>query len=196
VIRLKEAQVVTLVLGLLLFLGIHLLPTLPDTRNRLFENLGERRYKGMFSLISALGLVLIVVGYSLAPPAPRVFNPSPSAIAIAPIAMAISFILLAAANMKTRIRQALRHPMLIGIGIWALVHLLANGDARGTVLFGAFLAYALIDIFSATRRHAVKSFTPVASQDVIAVVAGVLLALVVMFFHRSLFGVKAVFWGM
>jgi uncharacterized membrane protein len=186
---------VILVLGLLLFLGIHLVPVFPDVRNRLFENYGENRYKGVFSLISAVGLILIVYGYARAPAEPRLFNPVPAAIFIAPIAMIISFILLASANMKTHIRHAVMHPMLIGIGIWALVHLLANGHAKATLLFGAFLVYAVIDIISATRRHAVKSFTPVAKQDVIAIVAGILLALLVMTFHRQLFGVKTVAWG-
>jgi uncharacterized membrane protein len=187
--------VVILVCGLVLFLGIHLVPMLPGMRNRLLERYGEKAYKGVFSLVSTLGLVLIVVGYSRAPAGPQLFAPFPSAIALAPIAMTISFVLLAAANMKTHIRRAVRHPMLIGIGIWALVHLLANGHAKATVLFGAFLAYAVADTISATKRHAVKPFQPSAKQDVIAIVAGILLALLVMTFHRLLFGVRTVPWG-
>src|SRR5256885_12136267 len=98
--------------------------------------------------------------------------------------MAISFVLLAAANMRTHIRRWLRHPMLIGVGIWATVHLLANGHAKATVLFGAFLLYVVIDLLSAVQRGAVKSFAPVARQDAMAVGGGVLLALLVMTFHR------------
>lgn len=109
--------------------------------------------------------------------------------------MIVSFILLAAANMKTHIRRKLRHPMLIGVGIWATVHLLANGEARATWLFGAFLAYVVIDLISATQRNAVKELTPVMRQDVIAVVSGLVLALLVMTFHRYLFGVPAVPWS-
>jgi uncharacterized membrane protein len=186
---------VILVFGLVLFLGIHLVPTLPGVRNRLLERFGEKRYKGVFSLVSALGLVLIVVGYARAPAGMRLFNPFHGAIAIAPIAMVVTFVLLAAANMKTHIRRAVMHPMLIGVGIWALVHLLANGHAKATLLFGAFLAYAVIDIISATGRHAVKPFKPVAKQDAISIVAGILLALLVMTFHRQLFGVRTVAWG-
>jgi uncharacterized membrane protein len=188
-------MMVILVLGLFLFLGIHLVPTLSGMRNRLLERYGEKRYKSVFSLISALGLVLIVIGYARAPAEPRLFNPFPAAIAIAPIAMIISFVLLTAANMRTHIRHAVRHPMLIGVGIWALVHLLANGHAAATLLFGAFLAYAVIDILSATKRHAFKPFKPVARLDAIAVAAGILLALLVMIFHRPLFGVSTVAWG-
>jgi len=185
-----------LVSGLVLFLGIHLVPTLPGMRNRLLERYGDKRYKGVFSLVSAIGLVLIVIGYARAPDGARLFAPFPFAMAIAPIAMAVSFVLLAAANMKTRIRSAVRHPMLIGVGIWALVHLLANGTEKATLLFGAFLAYAVIDLASASSRHAFKPFRPVARQDAIALVAGVLLALLVMTFHRQLFGVRTVPWGL
>mgnify|MGYP000238688786 CR=1 FL=1 len=187
---------IILVVGLVAFFGIHLLPVLPGTRNHLFESLGEKRYKGVFSIVSAIGLVLIVVGYSRAPAGPLLFNPFPGATAIAPFAMTVSFVLLASANMKTYLRRAVSHPMLIGVGIWATVHLLATGHAKATLLFGAFLAYTVIDIISATARHAVKQFKPEAKHDVIAVAAGVLLALLVMAFHRQLFGVRTVAWGL
>lgn len=184
-----------LILGLVVFLGIHLLPVLTGVRARLFGGLGEKGYKGMFSLVAAVGLVLIVVGYARAPSQPRLFDPVPAAIVAAPLAMVVSFILLAAANMRTHLRRALRHPMLIGVGIWAIVHLLANGEARATLLFGAFLAYVVIDLASATARHATRSFTPVARQDAMAIGAGIVLALLVMWAHRLLFGVQAVPWG-
>lgn len=185
-----------LILGLFVFFGIHLLPVLTPVRNRLFSALGERKYKGMFSIMSAIGLVLIVVGYARAPSEPQLFAPSATALRIAPGAMIISFILLASANMKTHIRRVLRHPMLLGVGIWAAVHLAANGEAKATILFGAFLAYAVIDLISAVGRRAVKSFVPAARHDVIAVVAGTALALLVMTFHRTLFGVAPIGWSM
>ena len=184
-----------LILGLALFLGVHLVPALPAVRSKLFTALGEPRYKGAFSVISAIGLVLIVIGYVKAPSEPRLFNPLPAAIMTAPFAMAVSFVLLAAANMKTHIRRALGHPMLIGVGIWAVVHLLANGHAKAVLLFGGFLAYAAIDLVSAVLRNATRSFSPVARQDAIAVAAGVGLALLVMAFHGTLFGARVVSWG-
>ncbi|HEX9171394.1 MAG TPA: NnrU family protein, partial [Telluria sp.] len=184
-----------LVIGLALFLGPHLVPTMPALRNSLFQRYGEKRYKGVFSALAALGLVLIVIGYARAPGGPLLFPPVPGAIALAPFAMFASFVLLAAANMRTHLRHTVRHPMLIGVAIWALVHLLANGNARATLLFGAFLAYAVVDIVSATRRHAVKAFTPSAKQDAMAIAGGIALALLVMAFHRQLFGVRALAWG-
>jgi uncharacterized membrane protein len=185
-----------LVLGLVLFLGIHLLPVLTGVRNALYARLGEKGYKGMFSLVSALGLVLIVVGYARAPSEPRLFNPFPAAMMIAPLVMLVTFVLLASANMRTHIRQALKHPMLIGVGLWAGVHLLANGETKATLLFGAFLAYVVIDLISVAQRQAVKTFTPVTRQDAMAIGSGIVIALLVMAFHRFLFGVKAVHWGL
>ena len=109
--------------------------------------------------------------------------------------MIVVFILLAAANSPSHIRAAIKHPMLIAVLIWSVIHLLANGDLRGTVLFGAFFGYGVVDLFSAVQRHAVKTFEPVARHDVIAVIAGVVVALVLMTFHRVLFGVQVAPFG-
>jgi uncharacterized membrane protein len=184
-----------LIIGLVVFLGVHCLPALPKIRAALATRLGEGRYKGLFSAVSALGLVLIVIGFAGAPSTERVFAPFPAAIAIAPYAVTLAIILLAAANMRGYIRQRLRHPMLLGILIWASVHLLANGDLRGTVLFGGFLAYAAIDLVSATKRQAVKVFVPSIKFDVMAIVGGIAVAVAIMVFHRLLFGVPAVSFG-
>ncbi|HET7032328.1 MAG TPA: NnrU family protein [Casimicrobiaceae bacterium] len=181
-----------LVAGLILFLGIHLVPATPTVRAALAESWGENRYKAAFSLVSALGLVLIIAGYALSDDRTRVFAPVPAARALAPYAMVASFILFAAANMRGHLRRVLRHPMLLGLLIWSTVHLLANGDRTGTVLFGAFALYALVDLVSAIGRGAVKSFDPTVKHDVIAVAGGTAVALVVMTFHRLLFGVPVV----
>jgi uncharacterized membrane protein len=184
-----------LLAGLALFLGIHLLPMLPSLRATLVARWGEQRYKGVFSLTSAAGFVLIVAGYAAAADGARLFAPFPVARAIAPFAMVASFILFAAANMRGHLRRIVRHPMLLGLLLWASVHLLANGDRTGTVLFGAFLAYAIVDLVSVIRRGAVKDFVPVPKHDLIAVAGGAAVALAVMIFHRILFGVAVVPFG-
>jgi uncharacterized membrane protein len=190
-----EIDLALLVTGLVVFLGIHLLPAAPGVRAGLVARLGEQRYKTVYSLVSAAGLVLIVAGYAHSGDRTRVFAPLTAARHLAPFAMILSFILFAAANMRGRLRRKLGHPMLIGLLIWSAVHLLANGDRTGTVLFGAFFAYAVIDLVSAVRRHAVKVFEPVARHDTIAIVGGTAVALAVMTFHRLLFGVPVVPWG-
>ena len=139
---------------------------------------------------------MIVAGYARSGARVPWFEPWPAARAIAPYAMTVSFVLLAAANLRSHLRRALGHPMLIGVAIWAVVHLAANGDAAGTVLFGSFLAYAVVDLASAIHRKTVKVFEPTAKHDGIAVVAGVVVALAVMALHRPLFGVATVPFGL
>jgi len=120
-----------LIAGLALFLGIHVLPMFPSLRAALLARWGEPRYKGVFSVVSAVGLVLIVAGYAVADDRTRLFAPFPAARALAPFAMVASFILFAAANMRGHLRRIVRHPMLLGLLLWASVHLLANGDRAG-----------------------------------------------------------------
>ena len=184
-----------LVLGLLLFLLAHLLPTVPSLRLSAVTHWGEQRYKGLFSLVSGVGLVLIVAGYLTGGRGAQLFAPIPAARAIAPYAMTLVFILLAASHSPSHIRATIKHPMLVAVLIWGVVHLLANGDLRGTVLFGAFAAYALVDLISAVQRGAVASFTPRLRADIVSVVAGVVVALLVMTFHRTLFGFQVVPFG-
>src|SRR6185436_20244747 len=183
-----------LILGLVFFLGIHVVPAVPSLRAGWVARLGEKLYKGLFSLVSGVGLVLIIWGYAVAPRGDQLFAPSMAAREAAPFVMIVSFILLAAANMPSHLRQALKHPMLIGVGLWAVTHLLANGHAKATLLFGAFLAYAVLDLGSAVARGAVKRSVPKRKYDFIAVGGGTALALLVMLFHRVLFGVAPVTW--
>lgn len=185
-----------LTIGLVLFLGIHLVPALPPLRAACVAKLGERRYKGAFSIASGIGLALIVVGYAYAPRGVQLFAPSIGARHAAPLVVTLAFVLLAAANMRGHLRRILRHPMLIGVGLWSVTHLLANGHAKATVLFGAFLAYAALDLGSAAARGAVKTFTPQVKYDVMAVAGGIGLALGIMWMHRILFGVAPVPWSL
>jgi uncharacterized membrane protein len=181
--------------GLLIFLGVHVLPMAPAARLRLREAWGEQRYKLAYSVVSLIGLVLIVIGWRSAGPGPQLFAPFPLAIAAAPYVMTLSFILLASSHSPSHLRAAVKHPMLLGVILWATVHLLANGDTRGTLLFGALLAYCVVDLVSATRRGAVAVFEPRARADGISIVAGTVLALLVMTFHRVFFGPAVVPFG-
>ena len=185
-----------LVAGLVLFLGIHLVPAFPPLRESLVARAGLPRYKGTFAIVSAVGLVLIVAGFAFAPRQVPLFAPSPAAVAIAPASIAVALVLVAAGNLRGYLRHWLQHPMLIGTIVWAAVHLFANGDVASTVLFGAFLAWALVDLVSAIARRAVKAFEPLVMHDVIAVVGGVGLAFAFAYLHRVLFGVRVVPFGL
>ena len=108
------------------------------------------------------------------------------ALALVPIAV----ILFAAANMPTHIRALVRHPMLVGLFLWALAHLAANGDQRSIVLFGTLGVYAVVATISATLRstHSSVSKAPRWTMDIIAVAAGIAVAGLLANFHGGLFG--------
>ena len=179
---------VIMIIGLILFLGIHLVPVAPGLRGSMVTALGYDKYRAAFAAVAALGLVLIIAGYWMRPEDVQLFAPFPQARAVASVLVPIAFVLFAAANMKAHIRKLMQHPMLIGLLLWSGVHLLSNGDLAGTVLFGSFLAYSVIDLASAFHRHAVKPFEPRWSHDVIAIVAGVVLAWITVLIHPWLFG--------
>ena len=192
----RSVPMALLVAGLVLFLGIHLVPAVPALRASLVARLGERSYRGAYSVLSAGGLGLIGVGFGLARGGPALFAPVQGAIALAPYAMAASFALFAAANLRGHLRRAIGHPMLVGTILWAGVHLAANGDLASTILFGAFLAWALVDLASAIARRAVRAFEPNVAHDAIAVVAGIGGMLAFAALHRVLIGVKVVPFGL
>ena len=181
-----------LIAGLVLFLGVHLVPAVPPLRRAWAGALGDKRYRGLFALVSIAGFVLLIAGYVVASPGRRLFAPSVGAIHAAPLVVTLAFILLAASHMRGHLRKTLRHPMVIGVVLWSGIHLLANGDLRGTILFGSFLAWSLLDLASSFARGGAPDFEPNTRHDVMAVVGGIGVSLVVMLLHRVLFGVAPV----
>jgi uncharacterized membrane protein len=187
-----------LILGLILFLGIHTLTTMRTTRAAVIGRLGEGPYKGLYSVISAVGLVLIVWGFSRYRSAGyiQVWNP-PFAIfhPIALVLLWLAFVALAATYAPaSKIKGTLRHPMLVAVKTWALSHLLVNGDLGSMVLFGALLAWAVYDRIAAKRRGDAGA-PPVARfgrNDAIVIAIGTVAYFVVLWLHESLIGVAAV----
>ncbi len=182
-----------LIVGLVLFFTIHLVPSVAPLRAAMVALMGERAYRGVFSLVALAGLALTVWGYSEAPSDPVYVPPSWGHDA-ALVAVPIGLVLFAAANMPTHIRAAVRHPMLLGLLLWALAHLLANGDLHSIVLFGGFAGFAMVATLSAivrARRPAV-SRAPRIAMDVAAVVGGLVVAGLLMHYHDALFGISVV----
>ncbi len=179
-----------MIAGLVLFLGVHLVPAVPGLRRSLAARWDERRYKGIFAAISGIGLVAIVVGYHFADRGPQLFAPVALAHAAAPWVVTISFVLFASSHMRGHLRHALKHPMVIGVVLWSGTHLLANGDQRGTILFGSFLAWSVIDLTASLLRGPIQPFAPTLRHDLMAVVGGVVVAGIVMMLHPWLFGVR------
>jgi uncharacterized membrane protein len=187
-----------LILGLVIFLGVHSVSIVaPGWRTATVARLGERPWKGLYSLASAAGLALIVVGYGLARRDPVVLYAPPAALRhLALVVMLPVFPLLFAAYLPGRIRAAAKHPFLLAVKLWALAHLLANGMLADVLLFGAFLAWAVADRISVKRRpaaqtHEVPAAPPGAANDAIALIGGlVVYAVFVLRAHRWLIGVS------
>lgn len=186
-----------LIAGLLLFLLVHLVPTQPELRTSLAARFGDRGYKGLFSLVSLAGLVLIVIGFhklQLAPGKnPQIWSPPSWSRHVAFALMLPAFVLLAAAYVPSRIRTAVKHPMLAAVKIWALAHLFANGDLASLLLFGGFLAYAVYDRISVRSRAAPGPLGTAPGGlpgDVAAIAVGVALwAFMLLWGHAYLIGV-------
>lgn len=182
-----------LVLGLVLFFGIHSVrmaaPGYRDTQ--LAAN--EQRWKGLYSVVSLIGVVLIILGWVFgAADNSAVYTPPEWGRHITMVLVWAAFILLASANMPAgRIKQWVKHPMLLGVGLWALGHLLANGDLFGLLTFGAFLVYAIINRIAVISRGDPAPVVVRPRSDVVSILAGtVLYAVFVLFLHQWLFGVS------
>lgn len=178
-----------LVAGLALFLGVHLIPAVPALRRPLIARLGERGYRAGFCLVAIGGLIAIVVGFGRAGPEPALYAARPVAVALSPLVMAIALTLFVASKLSGHLKRIVRHPMLAGTILWAGVHLGANGETRSIVLFGAVLAWALVDLASALARGGERRFEPRLLHDAIAVGVGVPLTIVFAWAHKALFGV-------
>jgi uncharacterized membrane protein len=184
-----------LIAGLVLFIGGHLVSTIRGVRASLIGRLGEGGYKGAYSLAALAGLVLIVWGYGnyRAGGYIPVWDPPRAMNHVAALLMLPAFIALAASQSPAgKIRGWLKHPMLVGVKLWALAHLLANGDLGSIVLFGSLLAWAVYDRISVKRRGDAGA-PPSASftrGDAIAVGAGLVAYALFAAFHRTLIGVS------
>jgi uncharacterized membrane protein len=170
-----------LVIGIVVFLGVHLLPTITDLRARLIEKFGENGYKALFSLLSIIGFVLLVWGFAKAPFI-QIWTPPYWTRYVAMVLMVPVFILVIAAYLPGEIKAKVKHPFLVAIKTWALAHLIANGDLASIILFGSFLAYAVFDRITLKRRPATGLVTAQAAgskqNDMIAVGGGLLLYVV------------------
>ena len=144
-----------LVLGLVLFLGVHSVRIVADGwRTQMRARLGEGAWKGLYSVASVVGLVLVVWGYGLARQQPVVLWQPPVMMKhLNSLFTLAAFILLAAAYVpRNHFKARLHHPMVLGVKLWAFGHLLATAKLADVVLFGAFLLWAILDFRAARGR--------------------------------------------
>jgi uncharacterized membrane protein len=186
---------VLLVIGLVLFLGIHSISIVaPAWRDAQVAQRGDKGWKGIYTVISLVGFALLLYGYGVARQAPVVLYSPPlwmrhvTALLMIPV-----FPLLIAAYAPGRIKAAAKHPMLAATKLWAFAHLLSNGTLADVLLFGGFLAWAVADRISLKKRPArpIPGAPAGPMNDAIAVVAGLAIyALFVFKAHAWLFGVS------
>jgi uncharacterized membrane protein len=185
-----------LVLGLVIFIGVHIVTTQRELRSRLISQWGAGPYKIAYSLISIAGVILIAIGFSRYRAAGYIdiWMPPPWTRHVTLTLMWFSFVALASAySPHGRIAGWLKHPMLVAVKIWALAHLLANGDLGSIILFGAILAYAVFDRIAVKRRgDAGAAAQPAFTRgDAIAVAAGSIGYLAMLALHPILIRVSA-----
>ena len=183
-----------LIVGLVLFLGIHSVSIVaPGWRDAQVAARGEAAWKGLVSISAAIGLGLIVYGYGLARESPApLYAPPPALRHVSLLLLLPVFVLLLSAYLPGRIRSATKHPMLLATKLWALAHLLSNGNLADALLFGGFLAWAVADRISLKSRpaRAIPMAPERRGNDVVAVVGGlVLYALTVFWLHAWVIGV-------
>ncbi len=186
-----------LILGLVVFLGAHSVRVFADDwRARQRARIGERRWKAIYSLVSIVGLGLVIWGFGMTRADPVVvWTPPASMRHVAALLSVLAFVLIAAAYIPgTRIKAAIGHPMLAGVALWALGHLLANGRLGDVVLFGVFLVWSSVDFGASRRRDRKAGVTYEArgfTRDAAAVVVGVAVALAfALYLHGPLIGVR------
>ena len=185
------------IIGLVLFLGAHVFVTMRDRRAGLIAKLGAGPYRGLFVLVSLVGVVLAGYGFAEYRAAGfiMVWYPPAWTRHIVEALMWPASIMVVAAYIPGNIKRVLKHPMLVGVKTWAFAHLCANGDLGGMILFGAVLAWAVYDRITLKRRSDPGAPSiPVGGgmNDIIAVVVGTIVYLALGFvFHPVVIGVPA-----
>ena len=183
-----------LIAGIVVFLGVHAFTAVRSARAELIARIGIGSYRGVYSLAAAVGLGLIVWGFARyrADGWVQLWTPPEWTRYLAIGLMWFAFVALASAGPAlSRIKGWLRHPMLVGVTIWALAHLFANGDLGGVLLFGSFLAWAVFDRIAVQRRgdYGAPPASVFMRADAIAIGGGTLVYLAMIFLHPLLFGV-------
>ena len=186
-----------LLIGLVLFLGVHSVRIVAESwRTQTLARLEEGPYKGIYTLLSLVGLGLVVWGFGVARETPTMLWMPPRGMRhAAALLTLIAFVLLAAAYVPgNAIKARLHHPMVLAVKTWALAHLLANGSLAHVILFGSFLAWGVANFIAARKRDRASGTTYSAGTPtgtVITVVLGVVAWVAVAFWlHGLLIGIR------
>lgn len=181
-----------LVLGLIIFVLSHLIPCFPDRRTQLIDRFGAGGYKGLFSLISSLGLVLIVLGLMQADFV-ELYQPATWTKHVTFLLMYIALYLFFSTSVgpaPSTAKTLTAHPMSWGVVVWSVAHLLSNGDLAHVLLFSGFLIYSFISIISGNRRGLKPALTsrPKLQAELTFMGIVLLIYVVLMWAHRYFTG--------
>ncbi|MEH6559183.1 MAG: NnrU family protein [Oceanicoccus sp.] len=180
-----------LIIGMAIFVGIHLIPSAPNFKASLLGRFGEDGYKRIYSLLALAGLGMIIYGKAVASYNPVWYPPIWSRHLVWAM-MLPALILIVAANVPGNVKRLTPHPMMWAVSIWAIAHLAANGDKASIILFAPLLAFAAIHIVSANSRGAqVQSEKLPLTADLKVVIIGIAVYVVLLFAHPFLFKVSA-----
>jgi uncharacterized membrane protein len=175
---------------MVIFLLAHLIPSFVELRRKFVDWKGETVYLICYSLVSALGLALIIAGKATAPDVP-IWVPPRWMNHLTMTVMLPAVILIAARYLPNNLKRFIRHPFLWGFTLLALSHLLSNGDLGSLILFGGIGAYAVFDMWSANRRGAQNSDKKMPLyMDVLLIFVGLIAYGVISYVHPNLFGVS------
>ncbi len=180
--------------GIGLWSGLHFIPSLaPGMRDSLIERAGEKTYKIIFALGIVGSIALMVLGWRSTAPI-HIYIPPSWGPAVTNALVLVAFLLFGLAHTQTNVKRFIRHPQLTGLMIWAIGHLLANGDSRSVVLVGLLGIWALIEILLINRREGVWSRPdPVPLKaEIRPVVIGLVIFVVFLLAHPYLFGVSPI----
>ncbi|MBT8126143.1 MAG: NnrU protein [Gammaproteobacteria bacterium] len=184
-----------LISGLSIWIAVHLFPAVaPASRRQLMTRLGNGPYQAVFSLLLIAGLLLIVFGWRNTVP-DHVYTPLAALRHPAMLLVVIGFILMVAASFPTRIKRVLRHPQLTGVLLWAIAHLLLNGDSRSVAVFGALALWTVVSMLMINRRDGAwikPEISGAWGREIMIVIIGLAVSAVVVRFHQYLSGVAII----
>jgi uncharacterized membrane protein len=186
-----------LILGLLIFLGVHSTRIFADDwRTHTIKRLGEAGFKGAYTVLSLIGFALIIWGFGMAREMPtQLWQPPVAMRHVAALFNVLAFVLLVAAYVPgNAIKSRVHHPMVLATKTWAFAHLISNGNLAHVLLFGAFLLWAVVDFISARkrdRRQGIQYPAGTATATALTVVlGGALAAVFALYLHGLLIGIK------
>lgn len=182
-----------LMVGIIIFFGVHLIPIL-TLKERLINKWGKLPYIGLFSVMAGIGLALLIYGKGYAPFV-EIWQPMIGSHWVPVILMLPASILISWAHVPSNMKDKLQHPMLMGVTLFSVAHLFANGDLASILLFGSFLIYSVLTMFRLSKKLNSIDAKPKSTNfkmnrwDSMAMVAGSLVYVLVFLYHIKITGV-------